>query len=302
MWLSVWPDINYNSVDINQSILWWKDKVEKPYVEVVKEWESEFDKSIWKIKSELGKEWKILELSKSIEEQEKEIYNIVWNITLQEAKEKWYFKGWINVKYIDKWVFGIQSKNTKNISLFVNKKWNELIVLSHRQDLFTEDNWEFYSTTMKAMKEAWYYVDFKNWKRDIYKILWEKKDWSFILVDTPVDIFSKEYYLAWKKIIKIDDTLLILFTLKHWWKRNKNSIDNYVGSWALTIKILLLLENKWLLETPDLFEYAIIKMWVKESDVFQAVKDKEITSMQALKIYKILPEKNKDLSNRRKKK
>ena len=296
MWLSTWPDIN-TPVNMDNFDIGWKNSVDKPYVEQVKAWESNFKKAIWDINSKLALNWKKLELPKTIEEKEKEIYNIVWNINLKEARENWDFTGNINIRYIDRDVFAIQSDETKNISLFVNEKWKDLMLLWHRQDILTDDKtWELFPSSIKAMKEVWYYCDFKDWKRDLYKILWEWKNWNFILDDIPLDIFSKEYYLVWKKIIKTDDTLSILLALKEWWKRNINAIDNYSNSWTLTLKFLLLFQDKWLLEKPELFEYWISKMWIKESDVRSAFEKWEITEQEALKIYQVLPKEKKDIN------
>lgn len=293
MWLSFWPDINYNSLDNNEPVSWWK----KPYVEQVQAWESNFNKAVWKVNWKLALEWKKLEFPKTIEEQEKEIHELILKTTLKEAIKEWEFNEWIKVIYIDRNVFAVQSNETKNISLYVDKNWEDILSLWYRADVLVDnEDGEFYPSSIKSMKEAWFYCDFKNWKRDLYKILWEKKHWNFVLDDVPLDVFSKEYYDAWKKIIKIDDTLWILIVLKQKWNINKDAIENYLESWALNLYFLLLFEEKWLLETSELFEFWILKMWIKESDVKKALEKWEINKEQALKIYKVLPKEKKDLS------
>lgn len=268
MWIT-WPDMNnMNLPNQNPAI-----------IEQKKGWNEEFQKAL---------NWLKIELPKNIEEQETEVYNILMNKTLKIALEKGRFSDWITVKYVQENEFAVQSNETKNISFYSDKHGNILFNMSIWQDNLLDEKWKLYEGSMKSMEKSWYYCNFKEWKRDLYKIIWKDINWQFILDDKPLNIFSKEYYETWKKIAFYDDTISVLVNLKTWEKINKNMVFNYIFSWALNLKYLLLFEEKWLLESPDLLSYWLKLLKITEDDIKKDFESWEITKTQAIKAYTTL--------------
>jgi hypothetical protein len=252
-----------------------------------------FNKAFDNINSKLALQWLKIELpDNSIQEKEKKIHNIVWNeFFTNEDKET--FHMWITVKYISNWLMAIYSNESKNISMYFDEKWNELLspwfIAFSMYD--TESN-KFFPTSYKAMEVSWIYLDRENWKRDLYEIIWKDWNWKFILGKNPIPVSSIQYFNAWKKLALHDDTLMILFKFKEKLKLRKDNVESFSRSWALNLKYLMLFEEKWLLESPDLLNYWLKLLNITENDIKKAYENWEITKEQAIKVYSTLKEKS----------
>lgn len=185
----------------------------------------------------------------NIEKQENDVKNIV----LKDIEEEWileYFPKWINVKKIDNNIFFITDNNTNKPYLYVDKMWNNLINIPYR---YTEEwiknqkNWN----PWKAMIKAW----FVFWENlELNKIVWYKS-WTLI-IDWKVDTNSKEYFQAWKKIVKVSWDIFVNSILQ---SDNKtkfvhNSFDALLDTGSINKEILEKINNKWLLTQED-YEY-----------------------------------------------
>ena len=221
--------------------------------------------------------------------------NIYKNKDFIWALERGVFSKWIDVRYINDNLFWVYSKNNWKISFFSNALWELVLNVSYRESYFIDEEWEYLESSLKAFEEAWFFMDSKSWKRNIYKILWKDKNWEFILKDKPLNKNSIDYFNALKEISKNYDIILLLISIKNKIEIWKWNIDDFTLSWALSMKFLLLLQEKWLLKSSELFKYWIIKMWIKESDILYAFESKKISKEQALMIYKILPDNMKDI-------
>ncbi len=171
-----------------------------------------------------------------------------------------------------------------------------------------EDIWD-YSIELKELEDHWIkeLIEYVDWLREnsdelrnIYKINWKNSNWEFIFEEKPLNKNSIEYFNALKEISKNYDIILLLIAIKDKIEIWKWNIDDFILSWALSIKFLLILQEKWLLESPELFEYWITKMWVKESDVIETYKNNQINKKQAYKIYKAMPEDMRNVTGKKK--
>ncbi len=243
-------------------------------------------------------EWLKLKIPQ-IKEQET-LSRIYKNKDFLKALKKGIFKEWIYVRYINDDLFWVSSKKTWEIAFFTNSLWEIVLNVSHRESLFIDEDWEYLKSSLKAFEEAWYFMDSKSWKRNIYKINWKNSNWEFIFEEKPLNKNSIEYFNALKEISKNYDIILLLIAIKDKIEIWKWNIDDFILSWALSIKFLLILQEKWLLESPELFEYWITKMWVKESDVIETYKNNQINKKQAYKIYKAMPEDMRNVTGKKK--
>lgn len=186
------------------------------------------------------------ENKKSIEEQENEVANII----IEELKNEWifeYFPKWIEVKKIDTNIFFIIDNNTNKPYIYVDKMWNNLINIPYR---YTEEwikndkNWN----PWKAMIKAW----FVFWKNlELHKIVWYEN--GSLIIKWKVDTNSKEYYLAWKKIIRASWDIFVN-TILHSNSKTKfhhNSFDALLDTWAVNKENLEKINAKWVLTEED---------------------------------------------------
>lgn len=282
MWLVNSPNINH-SIDLNTSISQFESK---------QKWWSNFDSAVNKINSKLEIDWLKLELIKSKEQKEKEVYNNIYKDEIFKwALENELFKQWIKVNYITDNLFSVFSNQTKNLSFFTNKEWETLIDVPYRFWTFIDDNNKFYKTSLHIFEKTWYFLDAEKWTWDIFKIIWTNEKWEFILSNTPLNKNSIDYFNALKRTINYSDTMNILLALKKNWTTWKWNIDDFIRSNSLNLGFLQLLKIKNLLETPDVYEYAIKNMNLTIQDIIKAKEKWEITEQEWREIYKILQDK-----------
>lgn len=249
----------------------------------------DFNKAFDNINSKLALQWLKVELpDNSIWEKERKIHNIVWNEFFTD-EDREIFRKWITVKYISNWILAVFSNESKNISMYFDENWKKLLspwfIAFSMYD--TEEN-KFFPTSYKAMELSWIYLDRENWKRDLYEIIWKDWNWKFILEKNPIPVSSIQYFNAWKKLAFHDDTLMILFKFKEKLKLRKDNVESFSRSWALNLKYLLLFEEKWLLESPDLLSYWLKLLKITEDDIKKDFESWEITKTQAIKAYTTL--------------
>ena len=279
MWLSNSPDINH-TINLNTT---------STQIEQKQGLWSSFNSAMENINSKLELDWLKLELPKTKEQKEKEVYdNIYQDEIFKWALENGLFKQWIKVNYISETLFSVFSNKTKNLSFFCNEKWETLIEVPYRFKNFVDKNNKFDNTSLHTFEKTWYFLDAENKTWNIFKIIWTDEKWDFILSDTPLNKNSIDYFNALKKVIQYSDTMEILLSLKHKWNIWKWNIDDYIRSNALNLKFLQLLKNKNLLETPDVFEYAIKNMNLTIQDIVTAKVQWDITEEEWREIYNIL--------------
>lgn len=277
MWLSNTPDINHN-MGLNTSTI---------HIEKKQEWWNSLNDTIDKLNSKLVLNNLKVELPKTKEQKEKDVYNNIYKYdesflgAIKDSK----FKQWITVKYITKDIFSVYSNKTKDISFFANKKWETLIFVAYREWSFIDENNKFLDTALNTFEKTWYFMNAEKWDRNIYKIIWKDKKWEFILSEKPLDKNSIDYFNALKTMINHYDTTFILISLKHKWKTSKWHTDDYVNSKALNLKFLQLIKNKNLFETHDTFEYAIKNMNLTVQDIVTAKEQWDITEEEWREIY-----------------
>lgn len=245
-----------------------------------------------------------IDLSKSIENQEQEVYRLVTEVTLKENIEK-YAKWEIEIKHIKDGVFSLKSLRTWNINYFVNESWEIIIAIPNiKERPFLENG--------KAFELAWYIERKEGWLYNMYKVEWDKEVW-------PIDINSSEYYQAWLDILFYADILNKYVSLKFNDPETKEWIYILIKHWSFKYEDLELFLDKWLI-TREIFDYWIEEMkkvivnqcsdkrlikliwldweseWIKESDLKRYMDAWYIDNNLALKCYDVLPEEMKDLS------
>ncbi len=246
-----------------------------------------------------------IDLSKSIENQEQEVYRLVTEVTLKENIEK-YAKWKIEIKHIKEGVFSLKSLRTWNVNYFVNQNWEIIFTIPNiKERPFVENG--------KAFELAWYTERKENWLFNMYRLEWNKEIW-------PIDINSPEYYQAWLDIIFYADILNKFVSLKFNDPETKKWIEVLIDWWSFKYEDLELFLDRWLI-TREIFDYWIEEMkkvivnqcsdkrlikliwldweseWIKESDLKKYMDAGYIDSSLAMKCYDVLPEKMKDLSN-----
>jgi len=248
--------------------------------------------------------WVKLELSKTKEQQEKEVYRLVTEVTLKKNIEK-YAKWKIEIKYIQDWVFSLKSLRTWNINYFVNQKWEIIMTIANIQERpFLENG--------KAYELAWYIERKEEWLYNMYKIEWWKEVW-------PIGIDSKEYYRAWLDILFYADILNKMVSLKFNDPETKEGIYILIKHWSFKYEDLELFLEKWLI-TKEIFDYWLEEMkkvivsqcrdkrlinltwynkeslWIRESDLKRYLEAWYIDWELAKQCYDVLPDKMKNLS------
>jgi len=189
------------------------------------------------------------ENNKSVEKQINEIHNILWNKVIKEWKENKYPK-WIEVIFLENNVFLVIDKNKNYPKIFVDKNWDVLLSIIARERQISIKNDRF-GNPWKAMIKAWF-VFWENLQ--LNKIIWYK-NWTLV-IDWKVDTNSKEYYYAWKKILKASWDIFVNSILQ---SNNKtkfvhNSFDALLDTGSINKEILEKINNKRLLTQED-YEY-----------------------------------------------
>ena len=206
-----------------------------------------FDKNTTDInKSVIEKNISQFENKKNIEKEENEVTNFV----MEDLKNEWiieYFPKWIEVKKIDNNVFFIIDKNTNKPYLYVDKIWNNLINIPFR---YTEEwiknskNWNPWRAILKA--------GFVFWKNlELHKIEWFE-NWS-LQIWWKIDTYSKEYYQAWKKIVRASWDIFVntILNSDSKTKFNHNSFNALLKTGAVNKNTLEQINNKWIITNKD---------------------------------------------------
>lgn len=279
MWLTTSPDINH-TVDLNTT---------SSYIEKKQDWWSDLNNTIDKFNSKLALNNLKIELPKTKEQQEKDVYNNIYKYdeSFLGAVKDGRFKQWITVKYITKDIFSVYSNKTKDISFFSNKEWQTILMAKYRSQNFAVEN-KFLDTALNTFEKTWYFMNAEKWDNNIYKIIWKDEKWEFILSNEPLDKKSVNYFNALKTMVNHYDSTFILIKLKYKLKFLRWHIDNYINSWVINLKLLQLIKNKNLFETSDIFEYAIKNMNLTIQDIVTAKNDWDITEQEWREIYNIL--------------
>lgn len=291
MWITS-LDINH-SVDMNTS-----------HIEQKQTWKSESEKSLDTIKSKLALDWLRLEIPETKEQKEKKVLNLILNWE-NWADIKKDYKKWIDIKYIEKWVFLLINKETWNPNYFFDEKGQITLSIWNTRERPFISNW-------KAFEEAWYIEKKENWKYNMYQITEKWIKW-------PIDINSPEYYKAWNDIIFYDDVYTKFLELKHSVKNDKEDIRLYVKHSSFKFEDLELFKTKWMIDN-ETFNYWISEirkvlvnqcndtrlitltwfkwesLWIKESDLKTYKEKWYIDDKLALECFKVLPKEMKDLS------
>ena len=205
-------------------------------------------------KSAIEKNIAQFENKKTIEQQEENVTHIVF----EDIKKEWlseYFPKWIESKKVDNDTFLIIDTNTNKPYIFVDSKWEMLINLpiKYRETYIkTNSNWNPWRAMLKSGFVFW---QNKVWSNlDLYKIVWYK-NWQ-LEFSWKIDLYSKEYYQAWKKIVYNQWILEIKTALEsddktpynHYW------IEALLDSWAMTKEVLDQFKEKWIVSQED-YEY-----------------------------------------------
>lgn len=197
-------------------------------------------------KSVIEKNVSQFENKKDIEQQEKKVQDIILEKIKQQGSEE-IFSEWIEVKKVDTNVFIVIANDTLRPFSFVNKEWTILLNIWYRKDeiaIKNQENWN----PWKAMIKAW----FVFWENlELHKIVWYE-NWSLI-IKWKVDTNSKEYYDAWKKIVRTSWDIFVN-TILHSESKTKfhhNSFNALLNSWAVTKEILEKINDKWILTEED---------------------------------------------------
>ncbi len=297
MWMP-WPDIN------NMDLLHQNPAIERNK----QSWNNEFQRAL---------KWLKIEIPKTIEEQEKEVYDIIINKTFADEIKGWEWKKEdIIIKYIKPWVFTFINNKTWNVNYFIDWKWEIILALWG-----LEKN-RIFIGKWKSLEFAWYKQKVEDWKYNMYKVIWTRKNWEEVL-DWPININSPDYYEAWKNILFFDDMLNKYAFLKIWRNLDKESIEVFIEWWSFKFEDLEIFRQKWLI-TPEDFNYWIQEMrkvlvsqcgdprlinlkwldwktsWIKESDLKKYMENKEywISPELALECYKALAKEMRDLSEK----
>lgn len=277
MWLTTSPDIN-SSINLNTT---------SSYIEKKQDWWSNFNNAVDNLNSKLQLDWLKIELPWTNKEKLKEATkNLYENEDFKWAIEN-KFKQWVTEHYINDNLFSIFDNETNDINFFFNKEWKILLLARYREWNFLDTN-NFLDTALNTFKETWYFMNAEKLDKNIFSIIWEDEKWEFILSDTPLNKNSIDYFNALKKIVNHYDTTFILIKLKNKWKFWEWQIDDYIRSEALNLKFLQLMKNKNLLETADIFEYAIKNMDLTIQDIVNAKEKWDITEKEGREIYNIL--------------
>lgn len=289
MWMN-WPDMN--TLDLQNK---------NPAIfEQKQNWDNEFQKAL---------QWLKVELPKTIPEQEKEVYDIIINETFaDEVKSGDWKKEDIVIKYIKPWVFSFVGRQTWNVNYFINWKWKIILALWE-----IEKN-NFFIWNWKAFKDAWYIQKEENWKYNMYKVIWTRKNWEDAL-EWPIDIYSPEYYKAWQDILFYSDILTKYLWLKKSFETSRKLLGIFIEWWSFKFEDLELFKQKWMI-TPEDYIYWVEEMkkvlvsqcgdarliklwiWIKESDLKKYTENNmyNISPVLALECYRALPEEMRDLT------
>jgi hypothetical protein len=126
--------------------------------------------------------------------------------------------------------------------------WNNLINIPYR---YTEEwiknnskNWN----PWRAMLKAW----FVFWKNlELYKIDWFK-NWS-LQIWWKINTNSKEYYQAWKKIVRASWDIFVntILNSDSKTKFNHSSFDALLNTGAVNKNILEKINDKWIITNED---------------------------------------------------
>ena len=247
-------------------------------------------------------DWLRLELPKTIEQQEKEVLELIKIRWLRKSFENNRFTMWVTIRKIEEWVFSVVSNKTGNVNYFVDNKWEILFgVFNIKERPFVENK--------KAFKYAWYIEKKENWVYNMYKIEWWKEIW-------PIDIDSPEYYQTWLDIIFYADVLNRLLRLKHSVETDKLNIELFIEWGSFKFEDLELFLKKWLI-TQEIFNYWVkemqkiivaqcsderlikLKTPVRESDLMKYYSKWYIDKDTAVECYKAMPSDMRDITNKK---
>lgn len=194
------------------------------------------------------------------------------------------------LRQIDNNLF-VFSYEWKNIDYFVdeNLKWvlNLKRIRKENYDLKTEDEW-YKKSLLYVSWQAWYIEVEQDWVYNMYEVddvdteTWKFKLWK------KLDIFTKEYYLAWEKIWFYYRLLQLNVSIELPNKKiEEEKISRFIKDKVIKIKDLEIFKNQWQI-SEEMFKKFLPK--VKELLEWQ-IKDsrfwdiwKQIT-MEELKDY-----------------
>jgi len=270
--------------------------------------------NIWSSLSELKSELeKIVDLpktqfeeEKSIQE-EKDVLNLLKNITFSDGFEK-YFEKWATIKKIQDWIFWVISNKTWNLNYYVDKNWKILFWIFSIKDWYFIKNW-------KAQETAWYKEIKENWKFNMYHI---DENWDIIW--NPIDINSKEYYQAWLNIMFYDDVYSKLYILRKNIQVPKERLDLFIQSWSFTFEDLELFFERKLIDKES-FDYWVEEirkilpkqcidtrlmtliwidwksLWITESKLKRYYEKGYISNDDVIKCFNLIPDEMKNLKD-----
>ncbi len=271
-------------------------------------------------------DWLRLELPKTIEEQEREVLELVKVRWLKESFDDWTLNdNNCEITKVKEWVFSFKGSNG-NIMYFINEKWEIIFWIVNVIERPFVENW-------KAFESAWFKERKEDWLYNMYKVEWWKETW-------PIDINSPEYYQAWQDIIFYADFSNKLVSLKFNDPETKKWIEILIEWGSFRFEDLELFLSEWLI-TREIFDYWIKEMqnviiaqcsderlinmkfdkndfrrkdwtlpewidklsiwWIKESDLRRYYVKWYIDLDIAKECYKVLPEEMKDLTGNKQK-
>ena len=287
------PEISHTSYDI-----------EKNQTPVVQEEITQSQRWIEDTISEINEwlDWLRLELPKTIEEQEKEVLELVKVRWLRESFENWTLNNNnCEVTKIQEKVFSFKWDNG-NVMYFIDNNWEIIFwIVNIIERPFIENK--------KALKYAWYIEKKEDGVYNMYKIEGKKEVW-------PIDIDSPEYYKAWLDIIFYSDIIAKLFALKENIIETKKWIEIYIDWWGFKFEDLELFLKKWLI-TQEIFNYWVkemqkiiiaqcsderlikLKTPVRESDLMKYYSKWYIDKETAVECYKAMPSDMRDITNKK---
>jgi len=209
------------------------------------------------------------EVKKTIEEQENAAKLLIWKDLIEGPYAKEY-NMWINVIYIQTWVFAVKGKWRKNISFYANEKWETIFGIWWVEDRPFIENW-------KAIESAWYVRKIENEYENFYKIIWHNQNNKPVLGDV-INIESKEYYQVWLDILFYADIYNKLWRIEHSMEKNtKTSIRLFIEHGSFKFEDLEIFKNKEMI-TDEIFEYGKEELQKK---LLEQIADKRLDNLWA---------------------
>lgn len=218
-------------------------------------------------------------------------YNQINELKAKLLNENPHLKNYPNLflKEIDSNLFAF-SYEWKNIDYFFDKnlKWILDIksIRENNYDLKTKDEW-YKKVLLYVSWQAWYIEIEENWIYNMYSVTDVDEETGKFKLWNKVNIFSKEYYLAWEKIW----FYYKLMKLTVWLdspndeKIEEKRLKTYIDDKVIKIKDLEKLKDQWQISKKTFEEFfpkvkALLKWQIKDNrfwEIWKQITIEELT-------------------------